>query len=238
MFHVGKLAVQQVEILVQPAGSPPLTSAREDFCSSSLIFMKDILSVREILVDSGASVLVFPGPKSSSVNRVHLLTADGSPIIPLQFSCGSDSKVYTWTFQLAPVSVPLLGADFLQHSNLLVDIKNCRVVHADCPEDVVIYPSPGPQPAFKSVSFLSAPQQVQKLLEEFPDVLFSNRFTASKPRHGVCHHLLTNPGPQVFAKPSRLDRRNYLLLKLSSPRWRKLGLFGDPPLPGHLLFIW
>ena len=129
----------------------------------------------------------------------------GSCIIPLRFSCGSGSKVYTWTFQLAPVSVPLLGADFLEHFNLLVDIKNRRVVQADCPEDVIIYTSPGPQPAFKSVAFLSAPQQVQKLLEEFPDVLSSDGFTASKPHHGVRHNLLTYPGPLVFAKPRRLD---------------------------------
>ena len=164
MFHVGKLAVQQVEIPVQPAGSP-LASAPEEFCSSSLIFLKDILSDCEFLVDSRASVLVFPGPKSLSVDRVCLLTADGSPmfcssscIIPLQFSCGSGYKVYSWNFQLAPVSVPLLCVDFLEHFNLLVDIKNRRVVHTDCPEDVVIYASPGLQPAFKSVSFLSAPQ--------------------------------------------------------------------------------
>ena len=52
---------------------------------------------------------------------------------------------------------------------------------------------------------MSAPQQVKKLLEEFPDVLSSDGFTATKPRHGVRHHLLTNPGPPVFAKPRRLD---------------------------------
>ena len=52
---------------------------------------------------------------------------------------------------------------------------------------------------------MSAPQQVKKLLEEFPDVLSSDGFTATKPRHGVRHHLLTNPGPPVFSKPRRLD---------------------------------
>ena len=121
---------------------------------------------------------MFLGPKSLSVNGVRLLAVDGLPmicsgscIIPLPFSCGSGSKVYTWNFQLAPVSIPLLGADFLDYFNLLVDIKDRKVVHADCPEDVVIQFSPGSQPAFKSVFFLSAPQQVQKLLEEFPDVI-------------------------------------------------------------------
>ena len=145
MFHVGKLAFRQVEIPIQPAGFPSLASAPEEFCSSSLIFLEDILFDREFLVDSGTSESVFPGPKASSDDKVCLLTADGSPmirsgscIIPLQFSCGSGSKVYTWNFQLAQVSVPLLGADFLQHFNLLVDIKGHKVVHIYCPEDVII----------------------------------------------------------------------------------------------------
>ena len=77
MFHVGKLAVRQVELPVQPAGSPPLASAPEAICCSSLIFLKDILSDREFLVDSSASVSVFPGPKASSDDGVGLLKADG-----------------------------------------------------------------------------------------------------------------------------------------------------------------
>ena len=81
MYHVGKLAVRQAETPIKPAGSPPLASAPEEFCSSFLIFLKDILSDPEFLVDSGASVSVFPGPKSSSVNGGHLLMADGSPMI-------------------------------------------------------------------------------------------------------------------------------------------------------------
>ena len=48
-------------------------------------------------------------------------------------------------------------------------------------------------------------QRVKKLLEDFPDVLSSIGFMASKPRNGVQHHLLTNPGPPVFAKHWRLD---------------------------------
>ena len=129
------------------------------------------------------------------------MICSGTKIIPLQVSCGSGSKVYTWTFQLAPVSVPLLRADFLEHFNLLVDIKGRKVVHAQCPENVVLHATPTPQPAFRCASFLSAPPQIQKLLSEFPDVLSSDGFTASKPRH----HLLINPGPPVYSKPCHLD---------------------------------
>ena len=150
-----------MDSLVQPV-SPPVASVPEEFCSSALLFLKDILSDREFLVDSGASVSVFLGPRSSSYEGVCLLTADGSPmvcsetrIIPLRFSWGSSSRVYTWNFQLAPVSVPLVRADFLEHLNLMVKDKGQKLVHANCPDDVILGASPGPQPAFKSVSFLS-----------------------------------------------------------------------------------
>ena len=134
-----KLVVQQAEIPVQPAcpssapappSTPVLAPVREEVCCSSHNFLREILSDREFLVDSGASDSVFPGPKSASVERVCLLTADGSPmvcsgsqIIPFRFSCGSRSKVYSRNFQLTPVSVPQLGENFIQHFNLLADIK-------------------------------------------------------------------------------------------------------------------
>ena len=57
VFNVGKLAVRQMETPVQPAGSSPVASAPEEFCSSSLIFLKDILSDHEFLVDSRALML-------------------------------------------------------------------------------------------------------------------------------------------------------------------------------------
>ena len=76
MFHVGKLAVWQVETPVQPASSSPVASAQEEICCSSLFFLKDILFDREFLVDSGTSVSVFPGPKGASDDGFCLLTAD------------------------------------------------------------------------------------------------------------------------------------------------------------------
>ena len=170
---------------VLPAGSSA-ASPQDVLNNPTLLFIQDILSGREFLVDSGASVSVFPGPKSSSANGIRLLTADGSSmfcsgsrLIPLRFSCGSGSKVYTWNFQLAPVPIPLLRADFLKHFNLLVDIKGRKLVHADCPEDIIINASPEPQPTFNSVSFLSAPREIQDLLKDFPDVLSTDGFTAS-----------------------------------------------------------
>ena len=152
------------------------------------------------------------------------MVCSGSCIIPLRFSCGSGSNVYSWNFQLAPVSVLLLGADFLKHFNLLVDIKGRRVVHADFPESVIFRASPGPQPAFKSIAFLSAPEHVKKLLADFPDILSSSNLTASKPCHRVRHHLLTNPGPLVFTKPWRLDLEKLAAAKEEFSTKEKAGI--------------
>ena len=67
-------------------------------------------------------------------------------------------------FQLDPVSVPLLSADFLERFNLLVNIKGRKVVHAQCPESVVLHASPTPQPAFRCATFLGTHPQILKLL--------------------------------------------------------------------------
>ena len=139
-----------------------LSSASAECSNSDLLFVSDVLSKREFLVDSGASVSVFPSPRSSSTDGTRLCTADGSfmfcsgsRLIPLRFSCDSKSRIYTWSFKLAPVSVPILGADFLQHFNLMIDIKGRRLIHVDRLEDV-IRASPGPQPAFNTVFSLRA----------------------------------------------------------------------------------
>ena len=79
-------------------------------------------------------------------------------------------------------------------------------------------------PALKTLSFLSAPQQVQKLLEEFPDALSSDGFTASKPHHGVCHHLRNNPGPPVFPKPRPMDSEKLSAAKAEFSEMEKAGI--------------
>ena len=78
--------------------------------------------------------------------------------------------------------------------------------------------------AMSSISYFSAPQCMQKLLQDFHDVLSLDGFTASKPRHGVCHHLLTNLGPPVYAKPRRLDPEKLSAAKAEFSAMEKAGI--------------
>ena len=125
----GKLTDQQ-EVHALPAGD------------SNLVFLQDSLSGLRFLVDTGASISVFtqncPTP-SAPLSQTKLLTASGSPlpclgahVIPLHYG----SRHFSWSFQLASVSVPILGSNFLHHHALLIDVARARVWDAD-PLDVL-----------------------------------------------------------------------------------------------------
>ena len=77
------------------------------------------------------------------------MTCSDSRIIPLQIG----SKRFQWTFKLAPVSVPIFGADFLRHHHLLVDVVGGRLFE---PSD--------PLPSGES----SPTASTSALLQEFP----------------------------------------------------------------------
>ena len=66
-------------------------------------------------------------------------------------------------------------------------------------------------------------------------MLSSVGFKASKPPHGVHHHLLTAPGPPVYSKPRRLDPEK---LSTAKEEFSAMELSGDHHLPGCLLFVW
>ena len=97
----------------------------------------------------------------------------------------------------------ILGADFLRHHRLLLDVSNQRVFCPASPSspEISLASSALSVPSSLRATLLSTPQCISNILSEFPDVLSLDGFTASEPRHQIRHHLLTQPGPQVFTKP-------------------------------------
>ena len=73
---------------------------------------------------------------------------------------------------------------------------------------------------------------------EYPDVLSSDGFIASKPQHGVRHHLLTNPGPPVYLKPCRLDPDKLSAAKEEFSAMEKAGIIRRSSSPGRFLSTW
>ena len=105
-------------------GGDYLNKILADSMSNNLIFLKNTLSSSRFLVDTGASVSVFPNqprsPSSPGVG-VQLRTADSSPWIPMEptvmlFSSVLDSLVGVFYWQMSLCLY--LGSDFLQHFHL------------------------------------------------------------------------------------------------------------------------
>ena len=138
-------------------------------------------------------------------------------------------------FQLAPVSVPILGADFLRHHDVSVSVSKKKVFSDSSVNGCKINLStshPSSTSPFQA-AFLSTPQCVSDLLKEFPDVLQSDGFTASPPRHKVRHHILTNPGGPAVSKACRLDPAK---LAIAKAEFSTTLLLPGPLFPTSLIF--
>ena len=111
-----------------------VTTCRAKRAQAQLLYVKDDISGRRFLVDSGAFVSVFPasGLGTRSHRPSALLEAvNGSKIRTYghkQITLSVNGRKYAWQFLVADVTQPLLGADFLCSNTLMVDVKGQRLV--------------------------------------------------------------------------------------------------------------
>ena len=92
---------------------------------SKLLYVADKHNKCNYLIDTGAAVSVLPkscANRTSDAACLPLVAADNTAIntyvdVGLQ-------RDYAWTFIVADVKQPIIGADFLIHYSLLVDFKS------------------------------------------------------------------------------------------------------------------
>ena len=96
-----------------------------------LALLVDEVSQQRFLVDTGSSYSILPHKSQRPRSGPRLCSADRSPI-----ACWGGRKVhmeagertFSWTFLLADVALPIIGADFLKHFGLLVDLGEMRLL--------------------------------------------------------------------------------------------------------------
>ena len=158
------------------------------------ISIKDQLSGKFFLVDSGANECVFPAsPEDRSLPQsTSLVAANGSSIstfgkrtLPLNFG----GVAFSQEFWIASVSRPILGADFFSGHGLLIDMSK-RCLRLQSGSILKAVPSPTP-----SICGLRLPTSgpYEALLEDFPSLLVQN-FRGSV-KHKICL-LYTSPSPR------------------------------------------
>lgn len=188
-------------------GNRTLVAASDSGHGARRLFVTDASSRVNFLVDTGADLCVYPrrmvrGPRQRSTYE--LSAANGTPI----YTYGTETltlnfglrRAFSWRFVIADVSRPIIGADFLAHYGLLVDLRNSRLV-----DQMTSLTARGRciRCDAPSVKTITGETQYHRLLEQYPDITRPE----GRPKnaiHATRHYIETTPGPPVACRPRRL----------------------------------
>ena len=136
-----------------------------------LVVLRDEVSGKAFLVDTGASCSVLPFSSPATPSGPPLTGADGKNIPSWgskQLTVRFSGRPFSFTFILAAVSRPILGNDFLAAFNLMVDPAKRRVLDALSLLPLVGTPSSSPSSLVAALQPSST--EVRRLLAAFPTV--------------------------------------------------------------------
>ena len=130
-------------------------------------------------------------------------------------------RTFSWSFRLAQVTQPLLGAEFLAHHHLLVDVAGHRLLVTDSYATTDLSTSPATHITVCSVD--SSP--VKTLIAEYSDVfkpeLHQQRRSPAK--HGIHNHIITSGAP-VYSRFRRLNQEKLEAAKTSFTEMERMGI--------------
>ena len=207
---------------------------------NSLLFIVDDISAKRFLVDTGASVSVFPAShkdRHGGVRTPSLVAANGTNIATYgtrEMSLSLDRRNYTWPFIIADVRTPLLGADFLQANALLVDLQSRRLINATSFASSALQQSD--EPALH-LHHVTSDDPYMRILDEFPAIT-RPEFASPSVRHGV-EHFITTTGPPVYAKARRLPPDKLAVAKAEFNTMEEMGIIrrSDSPWASPLHMV-
>ena len=203
--------------------------------ASRLFFVTDAHTNMRFLVDTGSEVCVIP-PTPADRRRSpepRTLTAVNNTAIrtygqrSLTLNLGLRRSL-PWIFVIADVQKPILGADFLRHYGLMVDIHTRKLIdsHTHLHVQGILSSGHSPSPSLRPQDISNPYQQ---LLSEFP-ALTQVTSPDTPVRHDVCHHIETT-GPPVSARPRRLAPERLKPAKREFEHMLQLGIIRPSSSP-------
>ena len=195
---------------------------------SHLFHVHDKQSGLRFLVDTGAEVSIVPPTRADRTERQgqFSLQAINSTNIAtygvrsLTFDLGL-RRPFPWTFIIAEVQKPILGADFLQNFGLVVDVSRHRLTDAVTHLRVqgVLTDTP---PSGISRCPKDPDNPYLNLLAEFPAV--TQATSNDRPvKHNVTHHIRTS-GPAVSSRTRRLAPERFQAARQEFEHMLQLGV--------------
>ena len=204
-----------------------VTATTTDKQGSPLFYVTDRNSKIRFLVDTGAQISIISATNADKRNHpaaLKLQAVNGSEIntygiIPLTLNLGM-RREFTWNFIIADTPSSILGIDFLQKFDLLVDSRNFQL--KDAVTNLTINGVKTLQCSIKPSIPPCPNQQYSDILSRFPELLNSSNLTAPV-KHLVTHHIVTS-GPPVSKKPRRLGPDALRRAKAHFDQMMKLGI--------------
>lgn len=182
--------------------------------NTSRLFLTDNYSKQSYLIDTGADISVIPptGTEKRRPASVKLYAANGSVIATygektITLDLGLRRK-FVWLFIIADVNRPIIGADFLSHYGLLVDIRKKQLC-----DTLTNIQSIGKLTSenVQQLTLIQNSSPYQNILEEFKDITKSSLNTPAI-KHSVVHFIDTT-GPPIFEKARRLPPNKLKIAK-------------------------
>lgn len=172
----------------------------------------DTIHNEHFLVDTGADVCVLPLATSTYQLRpteIQLFAANGTPIKVagervIKLNLGL-RREFIWPFIVADVSTPIIGADFIRHHDILIDLRRNRLIDNETKVESTCIRIDGTDTV--NIKTFDTTNPYADLLAEFADI---TKLTPYGTRTGstVYHHIETT-GQPVFARPRRLAPERY-----------------------------
>ncbi|GBN38220.1 Transposon Ty3-G Gag-Pol polyprotein [Araneus ventricosus] len=160
------------------------------------------------LVDTGADISVVP-PSSAELCKpkslLNLLAANGTKINTygtrnLSLNIGL-RRIFPWSFIIADVSRPILGADFLTHYGIIIDLKSKCLKDQQTTLTSTGKISTDNTP---SITALKLSLNFNDLIREYNDIFDDVERSPIKVQPHNVTHVIQAKGPPVGAKARRL----------------------------------
>lgn len=189
------------------------------------------------LIDSGAEISVvqksfqrYANPISTTTTS--LFAANGTPIktygmihLSVDFNLRRD---FSYDFIVADVECNIIGADFLKHFNLLVDIGQKRLVDSNTRLFTIGQINQNNVQRLSTIDN-NLNDNIKSILKQYPSVTKEKVFTEAK--HDVKHYIITSSNQPIACKPNRLTPEKLKMAKCEIEKLLKRGIIQPSSSP-------
>ncbi|GFX67755.1 hypothetical protein TNCV_1564571 [Trichonephila clavipes] len=194
--------------------APSSPAAEYKVCSNYRLFVTDKNTSLRFLVDSGADLSIIPASCKNKIwDSFKLYAANGSEIPTsghkiLTLNLGL-RRAFQFPFIIAKVDKGIIGADFLNKFNLLIDIRNKQLI--DGITNLHVKGEISSILQENKINIMDKTSKFSNILLQYSDLMKPNLLVTNT-KHDVKHYITTK-GPPVYSKARQLDSKKLEIAK-------------------------